>query len=289
MAEAAEIFGQLGDEARWAAALVIQAHRHYFQGRFAQCSDIWEQVYQSAVRRNHLQHISWALSWKAALQLRMQSGDELDQAVEFTERAAGLLKQTIARSDEIVNNGVAAVAQLRRGDLKTAYELAKQTSALISESPPSAPANFLGYAGAAEVYLRLWEVGQQVGQTVTEALVRAAQQACKDLHSYARVFNIGEPRAFAWSGLLAWLQGKPRRAHKLWARSATEANRLQMPYELALVRFLVGSHTAKADGRPHLEQAAAMFEQMGAPHDLGLAQSALDAPTASPVEPIPKG
>lgn len=275
MAEAVTIFEQLGDQARWAAASVIQAHRHYFQGRFAECAQIWEQVYSSAVRRNHLQHISWALSWKAALQLRAQKADELDAAFEFTGRASELLKQTIARSDEIVNNGVAAVVQYRRGQLKQAYELAKQTSALISGSPPSAPANFLGYAGAAEVYLGLWQTGLEVGQPATEALVNAARQACKDLHGYARVFKIGKPRAEAWSGLYEWLRGKPRRAHKAWQRALAEAQRLEMPYEAALAHYLIGSHSGGASAPQHLQRAITLFEGMQVPFDLGRARVAL--------------
>lgn len=278
MAEAVETFEGLGDQARWAAASVIQAHRHYFQGRFAECAEIWEQVYESAVRRNHLQHISWALSWKAALQLRMQPAEKLDQALEFTERATGLLQQTIARSDEIVNHGVAAVVQLRRGELKRAYELARQTSALIAGSPPSAPANFLGYAGSAEVYLGLWNAGLQVGQPVTEALIKASVQACKDLHSYARVFHLGKPRAYAWSGQLHWLRGKRRQALKSWGRAQTEAQRLQMPYDEALARYLIGSHLGPQAGEAQLVQATSMFERMRVPYDLQQAQAALLQP-----------
>ncbi len=275
MAEAVTIFEQLGDQTRWAAASVIQAHRHYFQGRFAECAEIWERVHNSAVRRNHLQHICWALSWKAALQLRTKRIDELDPAIESTERASTLLKQTIARSDEIVNNGVAAVVQYRRGQLKQAYELAKQTSALISESPPSAPANFLGYAGAAEVYLGLWQSGLEAGQPPSEALVQAARQACKDLYSYARVFKLGKPRAEAWNGLMEWLRAKPRRAHKAWNRALVEAQRLEMPYEAALAHYLIGRHSDGDTSRAHLERAQSLFKQMEVPFDLARAQAAL--------------
>jgi tetratricopeptide (TPR) repeat protein len=276
MAEAVEIYDRVGDQARWAAASVIQAHRHYFQGRFADSAAIWEQVYDSAVRRNHLQHICWALSWKAALQIRMRPADQLGESIGITEQATALLAQTIARSDEIVNYGVQCVAHLHRGEAQSAYDVAHQASSLISESPPSAPANFLGYAGAAEVYLSLWESNREASGPENPALISAAQQAVKDLHSYARVFHLGKPRAYLWQGLLQWLSGNQRKASSTWARAVAEAQQLEMPYDEALARYMIGRHDEGAEASEQLTRAIELLEQMKVPYDLDLAHAALE-------------
>jgi tetratricopeptide (TPR) repeat protein len=276
MAEAIEIFDRVGDQARWAAASVIQAHRHYFQGRFAASAAIWDQVYESAIRRNHLQHICWALSWKAALQIRMHPADQLAEAIGFTEQATALLSQTIARSDEIVNNGVQCVTHLHRGEAQSAYDVARQASSLISESPPSAPANFLGYAGAAEVYLTQWESNREASGPENPAMIDAARQAVKDLNSYARVFHLGKPRAYIWQGLFQWLSGSERKASTSWSRAVTAARSMQMPYDEALARYMIGRHSEEPVADKQLARAIEMLDQMEVSYDLGLAQAALE-------------
>ena len=86
---------------------------------------------------------------------------------------------------------------------------------LIAESDrPTFGGVLHGYAGVADVYLALWEA--QVAGSVETQLPLSARQACKNLHSFAKIFPIGKPGAFLYQGLYDWLSGKPKKRETLF-------------------------------------------------------------------------
>jgi hypothetical protein len=99
--------------------------------------------------------------------------------------------------------------------------------------------------------------------------------ACRVLETYARVFATAAPSRWLWSGLYRWLTGRRRAAVEHWRRAAAAAARLGMPYEEATAHAELGRHLSGALHREHLEQAATIFERLGATFDAAEAQTAL--------------
>lgn len=155
-----------------------------------------------------------------------------------------------------------------------------------------------GYAGSAEVFLALWEaeailnfrfsildlseVKTKSQKSELQHLKANAQQACRVLHAFARIYPIGQPRAWFCQGLYDWLAGQPNKAHQAWRKSLAAAERLAMPYEQGRAHYEIGRHMPHQPQRPgewsrqeHLRRAGDIFAELGAAHDLACAEAAL--------------
>ena len=91
----------------------------------------------------------------------------------------------------------------------------------------------------------------------------------------ARTVAIAGPRQHrAWGRYYA-LTGKGRRALRQWKQGLAEAERLDMPYEEALLLSTMLEHVNLTEDETagYRERAAAIFERLGADPDL----SGLDA------------
>jgi tetratricopeptide (TPR) repeat protein len=212
----------------------------------------------------------------------------LDEAVTLAESALALLAKTADRSEEIKALAAIAVARLRQGQLQLAQEATDKVMHLIMESPPTVFSTLEGYAGAAAVYLALWETEAISDSSKPETtnqkstiknLKSNARQACKALHRYARVFPIGQPSAWLWQGLYDWLSGHPGRARRAWQKSLAAARKLNMPYDQGWAHFEIGRHLPRQDPArsSHLNRAAEYFAQAGATYDLARVHHLSDA------------
>ncbi len=136
------------------------------------------------------------------------------------------------------------------------------------------PSCIEGCASVAEVYLALWEASHGQPPAERTVLAQRARHACQDLHRYAHVFPIGQPRAWLWQGLYEWLAGKPGKARKAWQQSLAAAERLAMPYEQGLAHYEIGRHARIPERQHHLACASAIFAQSGAADELARAETA---------------
>jgi tetratricopeptide (TPR) repeat protein len=137
----------------------------------------------------------------------------------------------------------------------------------------------------AEVYLKLWEAEimeqemldqkQRRRSSPSSLLYAQSREACANLHQYARVFPIGQPRAWLWQGVYEWLSGHSRKAQQAWRKSLAAAQRLAMPYEQGLAHYEIGRHATAKERCKHLAQACNIFAQVGATYDLLKAQGVL--------------
>jgi hypothetical protein len=202
------------------------------------------------------------------------------EAVSLLGQAKALLSnfQYASRPDEIRVYGLLARAHLRNGSRDLALQAAEMVGQRIAaEVSPTNFYCFEGYAGVPPVYLELWEAGADAQDAAEgRSLPELARQACKGLRGYARVFPVARPRAWLWQGVYEWLLGKPRKAHKAWAKSLDYAKELNMPYEQGLAHYEIGRHFSVGDpGREgHLKRAVDIFTQLDAGWDLERAEQA---------------
>ena len=273
--QAADIAQQLGDQRRWEESVVMLAHTAAFQGQFAASAELWRDIYNSAAKRGDTQVLRWGLSGQAESKLPL---GRIDEAAGLLVRALALPVEVADYSTDISCYGLLAVARLRQGQSQAALQAADTATPLTTQSSPTAFSAFEGYAGIAEVYLRLWEaqlatkLASPFGQKLSlppdihvDELKAKSQRACRILRHFARVFPIARPRAWLWQGMYDWLVGKPRPAYRAWQKSLATAKQLAMPYEEGLAHYEIGRHLADDDPfqQEHLACARKVFSHLG--------------------------
>ena len=274
--EVVEISERLGDRRRWDDGMTNLVMVHYFQGEFTRAEQLANDFYDSASRRGDINNQAWALKERGYCALTMGKLDEVTACVEelqalFTEHAKVVAADEPLKIDVY---GLFAISRLRQGQLESAREAADQALQLITRATPTSYPALLGYASVAEVFLMLWEDAgnsqnpgdpRSGGKGANPKLQASAQAACKALHKFTSVFPIGLPRAWLWQGRYEWLSGHRSKAKQAWQRSLSAAERLMMPYTVALAHFEMGRRAEVNDpdrGR-HLERAEAIFAQLG--------------------------
>ena len=261
LVEAKGLLEQAGDRRALGDALTVQAMSSLYRGQFRQAAAGFDDVHRRGARDENVQHQVWGQLGKAECELRAGRPDE---AAELLEAALGLLADHPDQAEQLRAYGLLAVVRLRQDETEAARQAAGAAARLIAKFPaPTAHYLLEGYAGVAEVYLTLWEAGQDSGDTR-----RAARRGCRDLRRFARIFPIGKPRARLWQGCLAHLSGRAEWAQAAWRAGLASAERLGMPFEAALTHSQLSRH---AGGEPqrqwHLEQAEALLQELGIADD----------------------
>jgi tetratricopeptide (TPR) repeat protein len=278
-----DISERLGDRGRRDDGVGNLAMVEYFQGRFAQCARLYDEYWLSAKRRRDAHNQAWALRGQVYCLL---PGGDFEEALRRLETLETLLNENTQVVDEALHidlHGLKALVHLRRGEAELALAAAEKASQLIAKSSPTSFLSLPGYAGAAEAHLVLWEtaLAGQNTQVKAKDLKAGAKRACRALRGYARVFPIGQTRAYLWQGVLEWVSGRRGRARKWWAKSLRAAEKLDMPYSAGLAHLEIGQRLPLTDPARsrHLARACRLFIRLGATYDLERAQEALRCTT----------
>jgi tetratricopeptide (TPR) repeat protein len=275
-----DVSERLGDRGRRDDGISNLAMVEYFQGRFAQCAKLYNDLGVSAQRRSDAHNLAWALRGQIYCLLPQGQFEEAWQRLEKLETLLAENAQVVDEALHIDLYGLKAVVHLRRAEPELALAAAEKASTLIGKTSPTSYLSLPGYAGAAETYLALWE-----SKTIQTLKSSTVNQACKALRGYARVFPIGQPRACLWQGVWEWSSGHPGRAKKWWHKSLAAAERLGMPYSAGLAYLEMGRRLPPTDpDRPrHLGRACRIFTRLGAAYDLEQAKEALRCMTPNSV------
>jgi hypothetical protein len=178
--EGLAITQRLGDQRRWGELAAQLAQVLYHQGEFDRLAEWSAEMSAMASRADDDQRKAHALL--ADVWVWLPQG-RLDAAVTQLQAVTELLAGRGSRADEILTDGLLALACLRRHDNERARLAAQRAARLIAQSQPFAVHILEGYASVAEVYLTLWEAGDH-------AAARPARQACAALRQYARAFQL---------------------------------------------------------------------------------------------------
>ncbi len=245
---------------------------NYHQGHFQDSLQSCENVYIIAKRRGDIQAQQWGLCGQAMNYLRL---GQLSPASAALETAYRLSTEEIIVTEKIWIHGLLAVVRWQQADHQAAIEEARRAMKWIIKSVPMNIRCLEGYAGVAEVHLRLWEnlllspPNQPINSATSNIHARIhiaqqnAQQACQSLHRYARTFVVARPRAWLWQGLSDWLLGKPHRAYQAWKKSLALAQKLNLPYEQAITHAEIGRHPELPRQGEHQQSAQTLFKQLG--------------------------
>lgn len=258
---------QIGDQRRLEECLTLWGMATYYQGRFDTTLELSAEVKNLAERSGNKQGAIWGLFGIAGVQIARGNCAE---AIAALETGLRLLEQVPDKLEEVRGYGLLARAYLYQGREELAYEAAERTAELIAALlVPTGYYLLEGYAAAAEVFLRLWELGF-APRDLPSAPSRQAYKACRALGRFARFFPIGRPYAALWAGQLQWQRGRPRAAAKTWRRGLKHTEVLQMPYAAALLHAALGSRSDPDDAGKeiHLKQAQRLLDGLDASYHL---------------------
>jgi class 3 adenylate cyclase/tetratricopeptide (TPR) repeat protein len=272
---------QLEDHRRWEECTTALGDIAFFQGKFDESLKVWPEVLASARRRGDTQAQSWGLAGQLR-NLLVLGEQQTEQALTALQTLENVVRDDIGSADKINSYGVIALLYWRLGWPKPAQAAAEAGVHWIARSSPTGYGIIHGYNNVAEVCLALWETeeGLRAGGwgSGSQNLKSNAWQACQALRRYARAFPSGQSRAWLWWGLYEWLSGRLGQARAAWWKSLAVAERLAMPYEQALVLYVMGRHLPLTDPnrQVYLTRAVQIFDQLKAKYDLSRAQVALD-------------
>jgi tetratricopeptide (TPR) repeat protein len=259
---------QIGEWSQLEDATAILAEVYYLQGQWDLASAFTHKHLEVVRSQNAVQGIGGALGRQSHLALYL---GQFELALSQAQEGLSILEQIGDQSQLIRVLGVLTQVYIRIGNIEAAQQITDRILSIITQSSPTSFYMLETYAGLAEYYLLQSEIQSYRPQIET-------QKALKYLHQFARIFDVGKPRAATFQGWYHWLEGNPDNAEKAGLKGIAEAQRLKMPYEEGLAHYHLGRFLSAAD--PHrneyLHQAVAIFERLGAKGDLEGARTALD-------------
>ena len=298
--QAAALFDQLELRRFWAECSALLGKAAYYRGNFKQARQYHLEVMASAQYRGDIEALHWALLGQIECALRLGQ-PKVEQLFAYIDRASALPVDQLDQTELIRFYGLLALAHLAKGDRPAAWQAAEAGLRLIAVADLVGPWAIEGYAGVAETFLTLWETGAaldspaNISQTAGHDLKSSAQQACRALHKFARVFPLGQARAWLYQGWYEWLANRPAKAWAAWQKSLVAAERLKMPYDQGRAYYQLGRHRwpekSGADGRQrqdHLRRACEIFSELEAACDLARAQAVLIEISAPPYGASPR-
>ena len=257
--EAVAIDRRLGDWRRWEEASGELARLDYYLGDFAASAGRFREFGEEAARRGHDQATAWGLHGRSKSLLRQ---GRYDEALALLEQSLALPDEALGSGDAILRAGLLAMIHVERRDWGQARPVADEVLGMIRQSPPMVSYSFEGYAGVSDAYLGLWEAGGD------REVRRAAWQSIAFLGRIARVYPIGQPRAWLCTAKACRLSGRRRRARLALRSALRKAEMLRMPYEQGLIHLEAGRQLDRTDpARANsLALARGIFERLGAAH-----------------------
>ncbi len=179
--QAIEICDRLGNPQQWAESLILLEQIAYYQGVFARGEKLSMDLYTRACRSSNFLHQAWALSGQGENKLRL---GQTEEAITQLKAALDLYADNIDRTSIITTYGLLALGYLRQREWQLARQAADMTVKVIADSLSTSHYLLEGYAGAAEVYLALWEAdrSRRKAQDLKSKIPESAKQTCKALH-----------------------------------------------------------------------------------------------------------
>lgn len=101
-----------------------------------------------------------------------------------------------------------------------------------------------------------------------DELINYARLAIKVMNAYARVFTVGQPAVYRYTGWIEWYSGKREKAFRAWRMAAEKAHSIPMHYEEGLSYPLLARNASSEDPErnANLDKAQDAFRRGGLDH-----------------------
>jgi len=246
-ADALSIARSIRDPQESEDALTILGHVEFATGKYEASRTLATELREAARARANPQHEAWGIytEGRAALYL-----GELDLAIERFDAAMPIVAALHDRASQILCGGMLASALARRGDPR-ALSAADACWERIGGKTPPVFSITEGLVGLCDAYLEL-------------GLLPRAREAIDELAKLSRLLPIAAPSAANRSGIWHLRDDSRRRAAKDFRAALGAADRLDLPYDVALAHAGLAVALTGGDATDHAAAARTGFTALGA-------------------------
>lgn len=270
--QAVEIAERLRDFRQSGESASLRAWTSYLVADYEDNILRFNNVYKVALQTGNLQFQNWGQWGQAHGLVRL---NRLAEAKEALNRVIERFKKDEDSGAKVIAYGLLSLIAMHQQDWETMLHYGKELTLPNKKSARFSIADFEGFASVAEVFLTLWERELQasflpsIGFSLEECKLHA-EYACKGMSNYARVYDIGKPRAALMNGWLSFLQDKNEDAVKQWSEGLQVAETLNLKYEQARLHYTLGLHLPAGDAsiQTHYQFAYQVFTDVNAVLDL---------------------
>jgi tetratricopeptide (TPR) repeat protein len=269
LSRAEEIARRLGDGRRLEECLIISSYGLELRGRLSEVASRTREQLTAALRRGDGQTTFFARAALTPVLAQLGHGDE---ALSILEEGRAWVAEKAIHGERTWFQCSLTRCHRAQGNLARAVESARAALELMRERRPVLFTQGIGTAAVAETLQMAWEQAQPAQ---VRDLARVAKQARAILDVYAMSYASIQPMALIIQGTEAWLEGKHARALSRLRRALAEARRLGLTFSEAKAHFELGRRLSSPERRVQLERAVALFGEMGARYEEGLAREEL--------------
>jgi tetratricopeptide (TPR) repeat protein len=260
--QARQLYERLGDRRRAQNSETMAIFIAFLRGEISRADGRLKQLLTEISDDSPPQVQAWSLSAGVLIDHSLGRSD-----AGRLEGLRSLVSKNLIRTDQLLCVGTCALGYSQLTDAGRALELAERGLAILRECGVVWGGYVYGAAGIADVLLDHW---QRTLGAVPASIQNQVQQACRELSRLARSSPLCRPYDLLMKGRLFLLTGQHTKALNCWKRAATAAELLQMPRERARALYEIGKalNENASDRISHLEQAAVIFERLGAVREL---------------------
>ncbi len=263
---AATAFWEIGDLKGWSAVnsqgvcILIQ------RGEFAEGLPIAHDVVGICRDTADPQAIGWGLAVVGRVH---EASGRFDEAATELTQAVQLLMGVPDYMFAAAQGGALARCYLRQQKTQEALTVLDETLRLISTHGLRGFSCAEAWVSLARAHVMVMEAATGSARAAAE---RDAKRSCAAALAQGKLDRSWLPSIYRQQGTFEWLRGKLGRAQRWWQRSLAVAQQQGARYELGMTYLEMGKRLA--DSR-HLEQAEAIFAEIGAQFDLEQARELL--------------
>jgi len=242
MEKVIEICNSLGNNRQTGEALSFLASNATVEGNMQLSEQYSGRLWENATRRNNPVQIVWYYEWAGSRALRL---GKLAETIQLTDRALVIMEKTpVGEVAEFTIHGIRVEALWRNGDQAAAL---KDAQGLLERAAKMQVVDYSVYVGFMHfmevIFLALEQAFEQNhSQAERDELKKYARLSVKIMKAYARVFTVGEPISYRYTGWIEWYSGRKEKALQAWRTACEKAHPIPMHYEEGLSYLALANH-----------------------------------------------
>jgi tetratricopeptide (TPR) repeat protein len=264
MHQALELYTRIGHQRFREEALTNCGHLYGLRGELGRALEAFREIERSGSARRDEQTSSWgSLGQARLLALTGHAADALQRFDATLPHARDDLSQ-------LEGLGARALTLAQLGEDRRAREDINRVLTLMERSSKTSYTSIWAYSNAAEALCHVRALAAAPEDAVLAKRLLAA------FRRFARIIQLARPRLQLWTGVVEWQDGRPRRAARAWNQALAGAERIGLPFDLALMHFWIGRCVSGEERAYHLAAAIPALDAMQATWHAALARRLIE-------------
>jgi class 3 adenylate cyclase/tetratricopeptide (TPR) repeat protein len=264
------LYQEMGDLLHWGWVLEALAMVFCYQGKLSEALDcvhkmapIGEEGDIRLVQCFHGESMGNTL-------MRMGKCGEVESCLK---ESLQLAESIPSPANIIFSSGLLGRCYLYQGKFNSALETLHAAQKIYQEFNPRRRYRLPFVNSLAETYLFAVENPEIAPEHTRSEWLALARDACRDAMKVARSCKMGLPETIRLQGTYEWLGSRRRAAERWWRQGLSFAMQNGIRFDEAMIHLEMGR---RLGDREHLQEAAALFAEMGSERNLARARGALE-------------